>query len=144
MARTYDFSDTVKNEAFTRQWNRCAHCGESLIDMEDNAHHVVADQAGSISNPHDDFLRTADNCVYLCLTSHYAVHDSGHYQSGATAPPEYYPYSHSGNRAEHQLWADRLNALIARKYGGRASLPLSEFAIRCFFTVFAHRLEGKN
>ena len=53
MARDDDFSDTVKNEVFARGI-AVPIAFENLIDMEDNAHHVVADQTGSISDPQDD------------------------------------------------------------------------------------------
>ena len=116
MARPFDFSRQVKQEAFQRQWNLCAHCGQDLRDLWDNAHHVVPDQAGKAGAAADGFLNGVDNCVVLCDLCHYAVHDSGRYRSGAVAPPTYYPYSHGRQSHQHLLWAIKLERLIEAKF----------------------------
>lgn len=117
MVRNFSFSDTVKGEVFQRQFNLCAHCGFELRDIEDRAHHVVPDQAGSYGTAVDAFISSAENCVYLCLLCHDAVHQGGKFRDGAMAPPSYFKYSHGHDRAAHDLWVMNLDRLIARKYG---------------------------
>jgi hypothetical protein len=108
MGRDFDFSETVKREAFFRQWNLCAHCGRNLINIVDHAHHVLPNQVGNPKNSNDDWIRSVDNCVILCDTCHYRVHENGHYRTGAVAPPEYYPYSHGRQTHDHQNWLTRI------------------------------------
>ena len=117
MARPFDFPDAVKEQAFLRQWDLCAHCGEPMPYLEDHAHHVIPNQAGDPGDAADDLLRGLDNCVVLCSTCHYAVHDSGRYRDGPVAPPDYYPYSHGKERAQHFLWVQKLEAFLRQKYG---------------------------
>jgi 5-methylcytosine-specific restriction endonuclease McrA len=108
MKRAFEFSELVKNQAFFRQWNRCAHCGHSLINTFDHAHHVVPNQSGNPNNANHEWLKTVDNCVILCEPCHERVHANGHYRNGAVAPPEYYPYSHGRQKQEHQAWLIRV------------------------------------
>jgi hypothetical protein len=104
MGRPFDFSPGTKSKAFFRQWNLCAHCGESLEDMYDHAHHVVPNQVGRAGAADDAWIKEVDNCVILCEDCHTRVHEDGRFQAGAVAPPDYYPYSHGHQAASHQAW----------------------------------------
>jgi 5-methylcytosine-specific restriction endonuclease McrA len=115
MKRPFNFKDTTKREAFKRQWNLCAHCGENLSDFFDHAHHVIPNQTGRAGNVADQFLRTVDNCVILCDTCHERVHHDGSYRTGAVAPPEYYPYSHGKDAC---VAADRKVLLLTTGLSG--------------------------
>lgn len=121
MARPFDFTTSVRNAAFSRQWNRCAHCGEPLTSQEDHAHHVIPNQSGDPDNEAHAFLRTVDNCVVLCATCHYAVHEFGRYATGAVAPPSYYPHSHGPDAPSHRIWASQLDARASHVYAGSQS-----------------------
>ncbi len=112
MARPFDFNPRVKRDARFRQYGLCAQCGQSMDDDYEHAHHVVPNQSGDAANPTHLWLKGSDNCVILCETCHYAVHDSGRYQTGAVAPPAYYKYSHGrylGYQADHKKWVEGLN-----------------------------------
>ena len=111
MARHFEFTDKVRNDAFFRQNARCAVCRYSLKDQEEFGHHVIPDQSGDPEDKQDAFLRSVDNCVMLCHTCHYVVHDSGHYRVGSVPPPDYYAHTHP-RKAAQQAW----EALIRREY----------------------------
>ncbi|MEQ1907740.1 MAG: HNH endonuclease signature motif containing protein [Vicinamibacterales bacterium] len=115
MPRPCDFTTSVRNAAFSRQWNRCAHCGESLASHEDHAHHVVPNQSGDPGNEAHAFVRTVDNCV-VCTTCHYAVHECGRYTTGAVAPLSYYPHSYGPDAPPHRLWVSQFDARGSRVY----------------------------
>lgn len=111
MARAFDFDDSVKRNAFRRQQGLCACCGEDLADLYDNAHHVVPNQRGRARNPGDAWIAGGDNCVVLCDTCHPRVHADGHFRDGATAPPDYFRFSHGKRAGEHRHWVERMNRL---------------------------------
>lgn len=108
MARPFDFTDTTKDQAFFRQWNRCAHCGRNLINVYDHAHHVVPNQVGQAGKAEDQWIREPDNCVILCEECHGRVHENGHFRFGAVASPDDFPYTHGRDRAAHVAWATRM------------------------------------
>ena len=108
MNRIFDFNDHVRNQAFFRQWNLCAHCGRSLIHVYDNAHHVVPNQLGRPDIAGDSWMREVDNCVILCQTCHHRIHGNGRFRSGAVASADDFPYSHGNETIEHKAWADRM------------------------------------
>jgi hypothetical protein len=112
MARPFDFTSHVKQKAFQRQCNLCAHCGLDLRNAWDNAHHVVPSQTGKVGASVDTFLSSIDNCVVLCDPCHYAVHDSGRFRTGAVPPPSYYPYSHGRHSRDYSMWVIKLERLI--------------------------------
>lgn len=109
--RPFDFSDLTKELARGRQAGLCAHCGHSLRDLFENAHHVIPNQSGDPHNPRHAWLRTVDNCVVLCYMCHDRVHADAHFRTGAVAPPDYYPFSHGHDAGAHLLWVRRLDAL---------------------------------
>jgi hypothetical protein len=49
--------------------------------------------------------------VMLCETCHTRVHQDGRFRTGATALPDYFPYSHGRYRATHEKWAKQLNTM---------------------------------
>lgn len=108
MSRPFDFPKHVRDDAFQRQDSLCAHCGESLVDLWDNAHHVMPNQTGRPNDPRDQWLREVDNCVVLCELCHERVHQDGHYIDGAVALPNAFPYSHGVDASAHSDWATRL------------------------------------
>lgn len=108
MTRPFDFSDSVSNQAYFRQHGLCAVCGEELTDLEENAHHVIPNQTGIAGRKSDAWLAFEDNCVVLCKMCHYRVHEDGHYCNGATAPTDYFEYSHALDQAAHASWARRI------------------------------------
>src|SRR5262245_37936725 len=94
MARPFDFSDDVRNQAFFRQFNCSAHYGETLLYLSDHAHHVVPNQLGQAGDTTHHWIREIDNCVILCEPCHERVHENGKYRFGAVASPDDFPYSH--------------------------------------------------
>jgi len=108
MARPFDFPDATKRQVFLRQWNLCAHCGDSLIEAYDHAHHVVPNQLGRGGRASDAWMRDPDNCVMLCEGCHTRVHEDGRFRTGAVASPDDFPYSHGRQSGEHSAWAMRM------------------------------------
>ena len=108
MARPFDFGPREKTTARLRQRGLCAHCGDSLGSVWEEAHHVVPNQSGQAGAPAHQWLKSADNCVILCDGCHERVHEDGKYQKGAVAPPDYYRHSHGGDIAGHRRWAETL------------------------------------
>ncbi len=117
MTRPFDFSESTKRRAFFRQWNHCAHCGRSLVNVVDHAHHVVPNQVGRPGHPGDAWISGEDNCVMLCDACHTRVHQDGRFRAGAVAPPDYYPYSHGRQKAGHQAWAARMRTRFWGRWG---------------------------
>ena len=110
MSRPFDFLASTRRRAHFRQHGLCAVCGENLEDLFDNAHHVIPNQSGTAGHAQHAWLREVDNCVVLCDACHDAVHDSGRFRNGATAPPSYFEFSHAGNKQLHEGWAAELSA----------------------------------
>jgi 5-methylcytosine-specific restriction endonuclease McrA len=114
--RFFDFPDTVKDEARLRQFGLCAHCGCSLNDVWEEAHHAIPNQSGDPTNPEHAWLRTAENCVVLCDACHPKVH-ADNTASGPVAPPEYYEHSHGLDSVRHADWVRHLNLKAALLWG---------------------------
>jgi hypothetical protein len=111
MARAFAFSQSTINQAWIRQWNRCAMCGEDLTWLEDHAHHVIPNQVGKAGDEQDAFLRELDNCVVLCADCHQAAHGYGNYRTGAVPPPDHYRFSHGKEQAQHSEWLQRVRVV---------------------------------
>lgn len=111
MSRPFDFSDPTWFEARLRQGGVCARCGEDLTDLAEYGHHVVPNQSGKAGDPNHFWLRSADNCVVVCNDCHYRVHQDGRYNTGAVAPPEYYPHSHGNDEVAHRRWVGKMTML---------------------------------
>jgi len=116
--RPFDFDDTVRREARLRQFGLCAHCGDSLTDQWEEAHHAIPNQSGDPNHPAHAWLRTVDNCVVLCDLCHHVAH-AENTRTGAVAPPEFYEYSHGLDRVQHAAWAARLNLQAALLWGSK-------------------------
>jgi len=108
MARPLEFKTPAQSQARLRQTGLCAHCGDSLDDTEEHAHHVVPNQSGNPRDPNHAWLASSENCVVLCHMCHERVHQDGRYRTGAVAPPSYFMHSHGNNASAHQVWVTRL------------------------------------
>lgn len=87
MAREQEFSQSTKLNALKRQGNKCASCGESIQSLSAvgrishrygeaaHAHHIRHFQQGGTN----DIL----NCVIICESCHYSIHEGGNYRSKA-------------------------------------------------------------
>ena len=102
--RAFAFTDKTRKAAFARQQMVCACCGDYLGNLYDNAHHVVPNQVGRANDAGHAWLREVDNCVILCDSCHFRVHQDGKYENGAVPPPDYYPFSHGKQSGEHLEW----------------------------------------
>ena len=65
------FSNGVVIDAWVRQRQRCALCGENLTNLTFQAHHMRRWADGGDSR--------LDNCALLCDDCHYEAHNSGRY-----------------------------------------------------------------
>ena len=119
--RPFDFSEAVRDEARLRQFGLCAHCGMSLNDEWEEAHHAIPNQSGDPQNQEHAWLRSVENCVVLCDMCHHMAHGENT-RSGAVAPPDYYPFSHGRNPVLHAAWARSLNLRAALLWGAKARL----------------------
>lgn len=97
MARPNDFSSATKQLALNRQKNRCAVCGERIISLGEsgkeehrfgeaaNAHHATPIKSGG--------TKESDNCVIICRSCHYSIHEGGNYRHGTVEyKAEEFPY----------------------------------------------------
>jgi len=117
MGRAFGFPNAVADEARLRQGGKCACCGEDLDDILEHAHHVVPNQSGRAGADQHAWLASVDNCVVLCETCHYRVHQDGRYRDGAVAPPEYYLHSHGDATRDHQQWTLALRRMSGSVWG---------------------------
>lgn len=88
MVRTSDveFSKATQEAALARQRNRCASCGSRISRLSESgrvdhtfreiahAHHMKNAVAGGTND--------VWNCVILCQSCHYSVHEGGNYRFG--------------------------------------------------------------
>ena len=88
MARSSDveFSKTTQHAALARQKKRCASCGFRIYRLGEpgrvehrfgeiaHAHHMKNAVAGGMAD--------VWNCVILCQSCHYSVHEGGNYRFG--------------------------------------------------------------
>lgn len=84
MAR-HEFTELTQLEALRRQGNRCGSCGEKIsalgrpgqVDHKygeiAHAHHMKHCQHGGTNDP--------SNCVVLCYSCHYSVHNGGAFRN---------------------------------------------------------------
>lgn len=97
MSRDNNFLRSTQVEALSRQGNRCALCGESIFALGDEsrashahgesaqAHHMIPVKCGGSAD--------VTNCVVLCQSCHYTVHEGGNYRFGeVTSRAADYPY----------------------------------------------------
>jgi len=139
--RPYDFSEETLRAVFARQRGLCASCGEDLNDQSisdnPNAHHVYENQIGDPNNPDHDWLRSPDNCVYLCSDlyktakpgeklegCHHHVGHNDNSSTGAAGSAEHFLFSHDGieNSPNHQAWAKSITERGENLYNIRGAL----------------------
>ena len=97
MSRSGDFSEGPQRLALFRQHFRCALCGTPIHDLGNagrtaheygegaQAHHVKHIKLGAWNN--------VENCVIICQSRHYSVHEGGNYRFGTVSgTPADYPY----------------------------------------------------
>jgi hypothetical protein len=105
---SFEFSSITKYQAYYRQWNRCACCGQNLTFQQGVARHVIPPQMGNTADSAVAFLRAIDNCVILC--KHCDVDANQNYGKNVIASPATYGYSHGLERITHQQWAKKLHS----------------------------------
>lgn len=115
MTQFFNFTGQVKATARVRQFGTCALCGDDLDNELEHAHHVIPQQSGNIANPNHAWLKSADNCVVLCVPCHERVHENSKFKKGAVAPATYFEFSHGKDRLSHQGWLKTMN-LKARDF----------------------------
>jgi 5-methylcytosine-specific restriction endonuclease McrA len=108
MSSSFLFDQGTKARARLRQNGRCAACSRQLNNLVEHAHHVVPKQTGTVSAPHDQWLRSLDNCVILCDDCHTAYHGHGRFRT-VTAEPAVFKFAHGKNFAAHQQWLIQAN-----------------------------------
>jgi len=95
--RTQEFTRETKKLALARQQNLCAACGTPIAKLGEaarpshrfgesaRAHHVKHVKLGGSNN--------LGNCVVICWSCHYSVHEGGNYRFGSVAGTEEdFPY----------------------------------------------------
>lgn len=98
-SRLHEFSTHTKEAALSRQGNLCGSCGTGISALGDagraehkygegaQAHHIKHHKHGG-----DD---AEYNCVILCWSCHYSVHEGGRYRTGSVdGKPSDYPHFH--------------------------------------------------
>jgi hypothetical protein len=123
-ADPFKFDPQVKREAWTRQNGHCGICGESLVAVMQGktydanndrveAHHVVSRQSAKLTDLPEvvAFLRTADNCMYLCGDCHLRRAHGHNFGEGGLRPPAEFQYSHGGAQGPmRNAWISRAQA----------------------------------
>lgn len=97
MTRLNEFPRSTQQLALARQAFRCGSCGTRILQIGNegraahafgegaNAHHMRPIKSGGTSS--------VDNCVILCTSCHYTVHEGGNYRFGKVMSNERdYPY----------------------------------------------------
>ena len=97
MTRPNEFTETTKEDALKRQGNRCASCGAKITALGNQgvaqheygegaqAHHMKPVQYGGSA--------ATGNCVIICQSCHYNVHEGGRYRSSTiTSSRADYPF----------------------------------------------------
>lgn len=97
MNRPNEFSKTTQEMALHRQKNRCAVCGKRIWALGDagRAQHEYGEGARAHHMRHIKFGGTdaLSNCVIVCQSCHYSIHEGGNYRRGtAISTPADYPH----------------------------------------------------
>lgn len=86
MARPNEFSRSTQQQALTRQKFRCASCGTRIygLGFTGRAEHKYGEGAHAHHVRPIQYRGSAslDNCVILCQSCHYSVHEGGRYRTG--------------------------------------------------------------
>ncbi|MFC1888748.1 HNH endonuclease [Thermodesulfobacteriota bacterium] len=92
MARSNEFSRFTKQLALTRQKHRCASCGTHISRLGESGRtqHRYGEGAQAHHLRHIKFGGTdsINNCVILCQSCHYSVHEGGNYRFGTVVGRE--------------------------------------------------------
>jgi 5-methylcytosine-specific restriction endonuclease McrA len=92
MNRPNEFSWLTQQRALARQKNRCASCGTHIFRLGDAgaAEHEFGEGARAHHKIHIKFGGTdsVDNCVILCQSCHYSVHEGGNFRFGSVVGRE--------------------------------------------------------
>lgn len=96
-SRMQKFTRKTKELALARQKNLCASCGTPIAGLaqEDQALHKFGESAQAHHIKHVKLSGTNNisNCVVICSSCHYCVHEGGSYRFGsAIGAPDDFPY----------------------------------------------------
>jgi len=84
--RQQGFTRKTQESALLRQQNLCASCGTPILQIGDagQAEHKFGESAQAHHIKHTKFGGTSqlDNCVVICQSCHYSVHEGGNYRFG--------------------------------------------------------------
>lgn len=84
--RSNEFSRATQKAALARQKSRCACCGETIsaLGHEGQATHRFGEgvHAHHMLHVKQGGTNTVENCVILCWSCHYSVHEGGNYRRG--------------------------------------------------------------
>jgi 5-methylcytosine-specific restriction endonuclease McrA len=84
--RPQEFTRQTQELALLRQEHLCASCGTPIIKLGEagRAEHKFAEGAQAHHIKHVKFGGTnqLDNCVVICWSCHYIVHEGGNYRFG--------------------------------------------------------------
>ncbi len=97
MSRPNEFSKATQQLALARQRNRCAVCGKRIwrLGEEGRATHEYGEAARAHHIRHIKFGGTSavSNCVIICESCHYTMHEGGNYRFGTVVfTPADYPH----------------------------------------------------
>jgi 5-methylcytosine-specific restriction endonuclease McrA len=97
MSRPNEFSPMTQQLALTRQMNQCASCGTHIFHLgnagSEQHRYCEGAQAHHIRHVKFGGSDSVDNCVILCQSCHYSVHEGGNYRFGTVVGRETdYPY----------------------------------------------------
>lgn len=128
----FKFDDAVRAAAWARQSGLCGFCGRNLqrIMLLDErtpshglveAHHIISRQVGR-PRAHVEslvvFVKSVDNCMYLCHECHLHNAHGHNFGSGGLRPPEDFPYSHGRQGGPARLaWVARAKAEWIQVFG---------------------------
>lgn len=101
--RPQDFDRRTQKQALVRQEHLCASCGTPILEIGEagrekhkfgesaQAHHVKHAKLGGTNH--------LDNCVIICWSCHYSVHEGGNYRFGTViGTPDDFPHFYGSNR----------------------------------------------
>lgn len=82
-----EFTQKTKQEALMRQKFKCASCGASIVSLKQigKKHHEYGEGAHAHHMKHCQHggKNMLSNCVILCESCHYSVHEGGRYRNRA-------------------------------------------------------------
>ena len=97
--RLYEFTRRTQELALRRQQSLCGSCGTPIVKLGNagreqhrfgeaaQAHHIKPIKFGGTNR--------VDNCIVVCESCHYSVHEGGNYRFGTVAgTPDDFPYYH--------------------------------------------------